>query len=146
MESLTRAGIVLLCGLLTACAEPKCGGSDLKHYAQALAHQLDKRGIRADVRGDGMVCVAGSHAGEFAAAQREADRYFYEVADLLKDACEERALVQWATREKLRFDVLDTIPLDGSRGRRMFHLRSFDADELAANRKRMSSAPRGAAC
>ena len=72
MEPLTRAGIFLLCGLLTACAEPKCGGSDLKYYDQALVHQLSKRGIRA--------------------------------------------------------------------------VRSLDAEELAANRRRLSSAPKGAAC
>ena len=131
---------------MSACAEPECGGSDVKHYDQALVHQLNKRGIRADARPDGMVCVEGRHAQEFAAAQRDADRYFYEVAELLKDACEERAFVQWATREKLRFDVKDTVRMDGSPGGRMFHLRSFDADEVAANRRRLSSAPKGASC
>jgi len=139
--------IAVLCGCLAACAEPKCGGTDLKYYDQAIAYQLGKRGIRADVRNDGMVCVDGRHAVEFESAMRETDRYFYEIADLLKDDCEERAFVQWATREKLRFDVRDTTSLDGLPGRRMFHLRSFNADEVASNRQRLTrDAPKGMAC
>ena len=131
---------VLVC--LAACAEPKCGGSDLKYYDQALAYQLGKRGIRADVRNDGMVCVDGRHAAEFDTAVRETDKYFHEIADLLKDECEERAFVQWATREKLRFDVRGT-----TTGKRMFLLRSFNADEVASNRQRLTrDAPKGAAC
>lgn len=144
---MTRAGIALLCGCLAACAEPKCGGSDLKYYDQALAYQLDKRGIRADVRHGGMVCVDGKHTAEFAAAEREVDKYFHEIADLLEDGCEERAFVQWATREKLRFDVRDTLSADGSPGKRMFLLRSFNADEVASNRRRLNNdAPKGTAC
>lgn len=134
--------IALLCGCLAACAEPKCGGSDVKYYDQALAYQLGKRGIRPDVRNDGMVCVDGRHAAAFDTAVREADKYFHEIADLLKDECEERAFVQWATREKLRFDVRDT-----TTGKRMFLLRSFDAEEVASNRQRLTrDAPKGAAC
>ena len=149
MPSTARAElcIAFLCGCLAACGEPKCGGSDVKYYDQALSHQLARRGIAREVRADGMVCVDGRHAAEFDSAVREADRYFYEVADLLKDACEERAFVQWATREKLRFDVRDTIGQHGSPGRRMFHLRSFDAEEVASNRQRLTrDAPRGMAC
>jgi len=131
-----------VCGVLIGCAEPKCGGSDLKYYDQALAYQLGKRGIRADVRNHGMVCVDGRHATEFDAAVREADRYFHEIADLLKDECEERAFVQWATREKLRFDVRGT-----TSGKRMFLLRSFNAEEVASNRQRLTrDAPKGMTC
>ena len=130
--------IALLCGLLAACAEPKCGGSDLKYYDDALGHQLAKRDISYQIRRDGMVCVEGRHAAEFEAAMREVDKYFHEVADLLKDSCEERAFVAWATREKLRFDVRDTTD-----GRKMFLLRSFNAEEAAANARRLSKdAPR----
>jgi hypothetical protein len=150
MHSTAKAGlamrpevcIALLCGCLAACAEPKCGGSDLKYYDQALAYQLGKHGVRADVRNDGMVCVAGRHGAEFDTAVREADKYFHEIADLLKDECEERAFVQWATRENLRFDVRDT-----TRGKRMFLLRSFNAEEVASNRQRLTrDAPKGTAC
>jgi len=89
-----------------------------------------------------MVCVAGRHAAEFDAAVREADKYFHEIADLLKDECEERALVEWATREKLRFDVRGT-----TSGKRMFLLRSFNADEVASNRQRLTrDAPKGMTC
>ena len=133
---MTRACIVMLCGLLAACSEPYCGGSDLRYYDDALGHQLARRDVSYQIRRDGMVCVEGRHATEFRAAQGEVDKYFHEVAHLLKDACEQRAYESWATREKLRFDI---------RGR-MFLLRSFNAEELAANRRRLSSAPKGAAC
>jgi hypothetical protein len=139
--------IALLCAGLAACAEPKCGGSDLKYYDQAIAYQLGKHGVRADVRNDGMVCVAGRHAAEFDTAVREADKYFHEIADLLKDECEERAFVQWATREKLRFDVRSTLSADGSPGKRMFLLRSFNAEEVSSNRQRLTrDAPKDVAC
>ena len=133
---------LIACGLLVACAEPKCGGSDAKYYDDALGHQLAKRDISYHIRRDGMVCVEVRYAAEFDAAMREVDRYFHEVAELLKDACEERAFVEWATREKLRFDVRSTTD-----GGRMFLLRSFNADEVAANMRRLSKdAPKAASC
>jgi hypothetical protein len=139
--------IALLLSQLTACAEPKCGGSDVRYYDQALAYHLDRRGIPYKIGSGGMVCVEGRYASEFVAAGREVDKYFHEVADLLKDSCEERAFVEWATEERLRFDIRDTIRPDGSPGGRMFLLRSFTPDELAANRRRLSDdAPRGASC
>ena len=133
---MTRACLVALCSLLAACSEPHCGGSDVRYYDDALGHQLARRDISYHIRRDGMVCVEGRHAAEFQAAQREVDKYFHEVAHLLKDACEERAYAQWAEREKLRYDV---------RGR-LFLLRSFNAEELATNRKRLADAPKGVSC
>jgi hypothetical protein len=142
-----RAFIVLVLVTFAACAEPKCGGSDLKYYDEAIAHHLAKRGIPYKIRSDGMVCVDGKHASDFVAADREAAKYFHEVAHLLKDKCEERAFVEWATRERLRFDIRDTIRSDGSPGGGMFLLRSFNADELAANKRRLTDdAPRGVSC
>jgi hypothetical protein len=136
-----------LLGALAACAEPKCGGSDLKYYDQAIAYHLEQRGIRYKIHSGGMVCVDGKYAAEFVAVDREAAKYFHEVADLLKDSCEEQAFVEWATKENLRFDVRGTYRFDGSPGGRMFLLRSFTADELAANKRRLASdAPKGAKC
>ena len=138
---------VSLLGALTACAEPKCGGSDLKYYDQAIGYHLAQRGIPYNIRSGGMVCVEGKYAADFVAAERQAGKYFHEVADLLKDACEEQALVSWATRENLRFDVRGTIRSDGSPGGRMFLLRSFTKEEVTENMRRLSNdAPRGASC
>lgn len=142
-----RLFFVSLLGAVAACAEPKCGGSDLKYYDQAIAYHLEQRGIRYKINSGGMVCVDGKDAAEFVAADREAAKYFHEVADLLKDACEEKAFVEWATRENLRFDVRGTYRFDGSPGGRMFLLRSFTADELVANKRRLDNdAPKGATC
>jgi hypothetical protein len=143
----TRVLIASLLGALTGCAEPKCGGSDVKYYDQAIGYHLAQRGVPYSIRSGGMVCVEGKHAADFVAAERQAEKYFHEVADLLKDACEEQALVVWATREKLRFDVRGTIRSDGSPGGRMFLLRSFTMEEVAENMRRLSNdAPRGASC
>jgi len=142
-----RLLVASLLGVLAGCAEPKCGGSDLKYYDQAIAYHLEQRGIRYKIHSDGMVCVDGKYAAEFVAADREAAKYFHEVADLLKDSCEERAFVEWATRENLRFDVRGTHRFDGSPGGRMFLLRSFTAEELAVNKRRLANdAPKGAVC
>jgi hypothetical protein len=145
--TVARLLIAPLFGALAACAEPKCGGSDLRYYDQAIGYHLAQRGVRYDIHSGGMVCVEGKHAADFVAAEREAAKYFHEVADLLKNACEEQAIVEWATREKLRFDVRGTISSDGSPGGRMFLLRSFTAEEVAENRRRLTNdAPRGASC
>jgi hypothetical protein len=141
-----RVFVVSLVGTLSACAEPKCGGSDLKYYDEAIAYHLARRGVPYRIASDGMVCVDGKHASDLIAADREAAKYFHEVADLLKDSCEEEAFVEWATREKLRFDVRGTYSSDGSPGGRMFLLRSFTAEELAANRRLLTDAPKGASC
>jgi hypothetical protein len=142
-----RVFTVLVLASLAACAEPKCGGSDLKYYDQAIAYHLDKRGVPYRIGAGGMVCVDGKYASDFVAADREAAKYFHEVAHLLKDACEERAFVEWATRDGLRSDVRGTIRSDGSSGGKLFLLRSFTADELAANRRRLDNdAPTNASC
>jgi hypothetical protein len=142
-----RVFIVLVLASLAACAEPKCGGSDLKYYDQAIAYHLDKRGIPYRIGADGMVCVDGKHAADLTAADREAAKYFHEVAHLLKDACEERAFFEWATKERLRFDIRGTLRSDGSPGGAMFLLRSFNADELATNRRRLDNdAPGNVSC
>jgi hypothetical protein len=145
--TVTPVCVALLLSQLTACAEPKCGGSDLKYYDQAIAYHLDKRGVPYRMGADGMVCVDGKHASGFVAADREAAKYFHEVAHLLKDACEERAFVEWADKERLRFDIRGTVRSDGSPGGRMFLLRSFTADELAENRRRLDNdAPTHVSC
>jgi len=146
-DLVARVFIVLVLASLAACAEPKCGGSDLKYYDQAIAYHLDKRGIPYRIGADGMVCVDGKYAADLTAADREAAKYFHEVAHLLKDACEERAFFEWATKERLRFDIRGTLRSDGSPGGAMFLLRSFTADELATNRRRLDNdAPRNVSC
>jgi len=142
-----RICIALLLGYLAACAEPTCRGSDEKYYAQAVGYQLAKRGIPYEIRPGGMVCVDARHASDVVAAEREAEKYFPQVAHLLKDSCEERAFVEWATRERLRFDIRDANNLEDGRPERMFLLRSFNAEELAANKRRLSNdAPQGVSC
>jgi hypothetical protein len=127
-------------------AENACRGSDAKFYNEALAYHLEKRGVPHRLS-DSVVCVSDQNAPELRAAMAQVDASFYQVAHLLTDACEERAFVEWAKRERLRFDVRSTVDSQGEPSGRMFHLRSFTPDEVASNRTKMTNgAPKRATC
>jgi hypothetical protein len=136
-------------GLLTSasvcCAAPLdyCSQYEppLAHYNEGLAIHLSKGKIKHAVTDKG-VCVASQDAKRLESAAEEFGNYFYDVAELLRDACEERAFVEWATRNRLRFEVRST-----DKGRRMFFLRSFNAEEVALNRQRLrNEGPKGVRC
>jgi hypothetical protein len=118
-----------------------CRGSDAKYYNEGLRYQLARLGVPHRVSGE-VVCVSARRASDLRAAEMELERTFPQVAELLKDECEERAFVAWATREKLRFDVRES-----TSGHRLFLLRSFNKEELADNMRRLTKeAPKGASC
>ena len=127
-------------------AAEKCSGSDTKYFNQALIFHLEKRGVPYRVSTD-VICVEERYATEFASAQQQLDSYFNELAYKLDDACEERALVDWAQKAGLRFDVL---PVRNSRNEpagNMFFLRSFTREELEHNRAKFDSeAPKDSTC
>ena len=126
---------------MAACAEDVCRGSDAKYYNEGLRYQLARLGVPHRVSGE-VVCVSGRRASDLRAAEVELERTFPQVAELLKDSCEERAFVAWATREKLRFDVRES-----TSGHQLFFLRSFNKEELADNMRRLTKeAPKGASC
>lgn len=137
----------LLPALLAACGSERCEQRELKYYDQALSGQLTKNGVPNTIDPERGVCVPEKHAAQLKLALGQVDLYFHEVADLLKDACEERAFIAWARKEKLRYEVRDTLRADGSPGRRMFLLRSFSPEEVAVNLRRMANdAPKGVRC
>ena len=139
------AAVIL--GVGAADAKETCGGSDAKYYDEALMYHLSKKGISSRTMHGGGLCVDERFAKEFGAAQREVDSHFHEVAHRLSDSCEERAFVAWATKEKLRYDVRPTLDSLKRPSGRMFLLRSFTSEEVAANRSRLKKdAPRGASC
>jgi hypothetical protein len=125
----------------------KCGGTDVKYYDQALTFHLTKAGVPYRVERDGMVCVAKKHTAEFVAAERKTDESFHEVANLLKDSCEESAFVAWATKEKRRVDIRQGHDANRQPSGRLFLIRSFTREELAANADKLQNqAPKDAAC
>ena len=126
---------------------PTCHQNSGKYYDVAVSRQLTKNGIPHTLDADRGVCVPKKQTAALDLASRQVDGYFHEVADLLRDECEERALVEWATREKLSFEIADTTKPDGKPGRRMFLLRSFSRDEVEANKRKLrNEAPKGAHC
>jgi hypothetical protein len=127
-----------LLGTLSSCGADVCRGSDAKYYNEGLEYHLAKRGVPYRVSGE-VVCVSGRNAAELRAAEAQLDSSFHEVADMLKDSCEEEAFAKWATAERLRFDIRDTKRADDSPGGRMFLLRSFTPEEVAENRRRLSN-------
>jgi hypothetical protein len=58
----------------------------------------------------------------------------------------DRAYVEWAEREKLRFEESEVVDLERKPAGRMFHLRSFTAEEATEHRRKLQDAPRGASC
>jgi hypothetical protein len=134
---------------LAACAEesPDCRQNSGKYYDAAISRQMTRNGVPHTIDANRGVCVSRAFSSKFEAASREVDTYFHEVAGLLKDECEERAFVDWATREKLPFEVVDTTRSDGKPGGRMFLLRSFGRDEVEPNKEKLwNQSPRNAQC
>jgi len=95
--------------VLSACADetPSCRQSSGKYYDVAVSRQLTRNGVSHTIDPEHGVCVSPDLLPKLEAASREVDTYFPAVAGMLKDECEERAFVEWATREKLRFEVAD---------------------------------------
>jgi hypothetical protein len=116
------------------------------HYDAALAKQLTKTGVKHAVTDKG-ICVKHGDAARYDAAAAELDKYFGEVAALLKDECEERALVEWARKEGIIHEVKATQKPNSSPGPKMIVLRSFNADEVKLNKLRLANdAPKGVSC
>jgi hypothetical protein len=135
--------------VLCACADrpPSCRQNDGKYYDVAVSRQLTRNGVPHTIDAERGVCVSQALLPKLEAASREVDTYFHEVAGMLKDECEERAFVEWATREKLPFEIRDTKNSDGAYGGRMFLLRSFSRDEIEPNKEKLwNQSPRGAQC
>ena len=131
---------------IVGCAEDVCRGSDAKYYNEALAFHLAKRGVPYRLA-DSVVCVSTKNAAKLRAAEADVEATFPQVAYLLRDSCEERAFVEWAKRDGLRFDVRSTVDLENQASGRMFLLRSFTSEEVASNKTKLAnSAPRKATC
>ena len=127
-------------------ADEACRGSDAKYYNEALAYQLASHGIAYRLKSD-VVCVSTRDASELFAAQARVHASFYQVAYKLRDSCEEQALVAWAEKEGLRFDVRDTVDAEYQPSGRMFLIRAFTPDEVTANAAKLKrEAPKGATC
>jgi hypothetical protein len=148
MRTAALLAIFLAAGLLAGCTEERqCVNHSVAYYEQGLARLLAANGVAHSLERDRGVCFARRDAPKVKAAEQELEKYFYQVADLLRDECEETALVEWATRQGLRFEVHDTVSHDGRPAGRMINLYSFSREEMEANhRKLYSEAPRGRTC
>ncbi len=124
-----------------------CGGSDAKYYDEGLIFHLSKANVPfRKMYGSGL-CVDDRHSTQFKAAERELERYFPQIAHNPKDSCEERALVEWAQREKLRFDLRPSFDMRNRPAGNLFLLRAFTQEEMVTYRERLDrSAPIGATC
>jgi hypothetical protein len=143
------AAVVVAAGL-HACADenPVCGGSDARHYDEGLIFHLEKAHVPYRKMDRGGLCVEEKYGRQFRQAERELEKYFPQIAHNPKDSCEEKALVEWATREKLRFDVRPTVDAAGRpSGNNLFLLRAYTAEEMATYREKLDkSAPIGMTC
>jgi hypothetical protein len=143
------ASIAVAAMMSVGCGNAKevCGGSDAKFYDEGLIFHLSKSGVPyRKMQGSGL-CVDEKYASQLKAAERELERAFPQIAHKPQDACEERALIEWAEREKLRFDVRPAFDSRNQPTENLFLIRSFTYEEMLANRQKMeATAPRGATC
>ena len=138
---------VILSSVGIASGKDVCGGSDAKFYDEGLVFHLSKAGVPYRKMFESGVCVDEKYSAQFRAAEREIDRYFPVIAHKPKDSCEERGLVEWAQREKLRYDLRAAHDSQNRPVGNLFLLRSFTQEEMDSNREKLDkSAPRGATC
>ena len=139
-------GLLLAASTTSLGADDACRGSDARYYKEALAYHLAARGVRYRLTND-LVCVSPQDSSELIAAQAQVHATFHQVAHKLRDSCEERALVAWARREGLRFDVRDTVDARYQPSGRMFLIRSFTPEEVTTNSAKLKrEASKGASC
>jgi hypothetical protein len=147
MKTVASIALVAAMGLPTAHATEVCGGSDAKFYDEGLIFHLSKARVPyRKMHGSGL-CVDEKYAAQFKAAERELERYYPQIAHNPKDSCEERALVEWAIREKLRWDLRPAHDMRNQPAGKLFFIRSFTQEEMVANREKLDRfAPIGATC
>lgn len=141
------AVVAALGGMAPASAKDVCGGSDARFYDEGLIFHLAKAGVPyRRMHGSGL-CVDEKYGARLRAAESELDRYFPQIAHKPRDSCEERALVEWAEREKLRFDVRPAFDSRHRPSGNLFLLRAFTKEEMVSYREKLDrSAPLGAGC
>ena len=145
MRTLCTVAVVLAFG----CAETKqaCSGSDAKYHNEGLIFHLSKAGVPYKRSQGGGVCVDEKYASQLRAADRELERFYPQIAHKPKDACEERALVEWAEKEKLRFDLRQGYDIRKKPSGNLVLLRAYTKEEMASYREKLDKeAPIGATC
>jgi hypothetical protein len=136
---------VILCAWTgAAMAGESCVQRPGRHFDAGVAYHLARDGIAHRMTAERGVCVDGASAASLDAAVRQVERRYWEVALRLRGACDEKALVEWAGREGLRFEVTDAVDLQRRPAGRMFHLRSYTDEEVAFHRRKLEEAPKPA--
>src|SRR3954470_9981624 len=101
----SAAAILMLSLGGCAGADEVCGGSDARYYDEGLIFHLTKANVPYRRMQHSGICVDAKYASRFREAERELEKYYPQLAHNPKDACEERALVEWARKEGLRYDL-----------------------------------------
>ncbi len=127
-------------------ASESCVEHDSSYYNTSLSKILATEGVRNTVQRGRGVCFDKINEARVKAAQRRLDLYFYDVADTLRNICDEASVVAWAKKEGLPFGVRDTFGSNGRPSYRMINIYSTSAAEVELNRKRLALAPRVREC
>ena len=141
---------MFLITVLSGCAPTgfdRCRSSSIGNYAQVLSQHLRSEGIPHSLSKEGGVCFAKADSQKVDAVAGQMDNLIQEVATLMKDDCEERALIEWASKQSLSYAVNNTVDSNGKPSKRMFHLQSLTGEEVERNRRRLAEeAPRNVSC
>jgi hypothetical protein len=126
----------------------QCTDHSAKYHSEALSLRLTKNGVAHVVKPGQGICFDPKNAAQVEKSSREVDHYFYEVVRGLTDSCEEKAIVTWAEREKLRYEVFESFDADRKpSGRRLFTIYSISEEDRDINQRKLwNKAPLGVRC
>lgn len=146
MKSVAVMVFVALAACDLAGAKEACGGSSAKFYDEGLIFHLNRAGVPYRRMEGGGLCVSEKHAPQLKEAERQLERAFYQIATNPRDVCEERALVEWAQREGLRYELAPALNSRNEPAGNLFLIRSFTYEEMIANQEKFRSAPTNSRC
>jgi hypothetical protein len=146
MKSVSAVALAVLTSCGVADAPDFCRGSSAKYYDEGLAYQLKRANVPHRAV-DGGVCVDRKYASQMKEAERQLENAFNQIATNPGNACEERALVEWAEREGLRYELAPALNSRNEPSGNLFLIRSFAYEEMVTNREKFDrSAPKGTKC
>ena len=137
------------CAAFAACtahAEEACVDHSSEHYNDSLSRLLATKGVRNSVRPGSGVCFDATNDSKVRAAQGELELYYYQVADILQNSCDEASVVAWARKENLPFDVQDALGSNGRVRDRLITIFSISSAEVTSHRSKLAQAPRVRKC
>jgi hypothetical protein len=139
-------GMAVMLDAAVSMAKDVCAASGAKHFDDGLVYHLARANVPYLRKDPGLVCVDEKHTKKLVAAEAELENYFHEIAIVPLDDCGERALIEWAQKEGLRYEVDRTFDAQRRPIGKLLFVRSFTYEQLQSNREKLKAAPERVKC